>query len=101
MKLSIGTLTAVAAVSLAFLAAPALADQVAYHADLTAAQETPPPLIVRQIGTAAAAASHTGILLEIMHLPLPGLNPRLTCRNPQPACPWQRERRACASRPNG
>jgi len=55
MKLSIGTLTAVAAVSLAFLAAPALADQVAYHADLTAAQETPP---ADSAGTGSLDASY-------------------------------------------
>ena len=42
MKLSLGPLTAAAALSLVMLAAPAFADQVAYHADLTAAQETPP-----------------------------------------------------------
>jgi hypothetical protein len=42
MRLSLGPLTAAAALSLAMLTAPAFADQVAYHADLTAAQETPP-----------------------------------------------------------
>ena len=42
MKLSLGPLTAAAALSFALLAAPAFADEVAYHADLAAAQETPP-----------------------------------------------------------
>ena len=42
MQFSLTTLTAAAALSMALMVGPALADQVAYHADLTAAQETPP-----------------------------------------------------------
>jgi hypothetical protein len=42
MRFSFETLAAAGAISLAVLVAPAFADEVKYHADLTAAAETPP-----------------------------------------------------------
>lgn len=42
MQFSFQTLAAAALLSGALIAAPAFADEVAYHADLTAAAETPP-----------------------------------------------------------
>ena len=42
MQFSLTTLAGATALSVALMTAPVFADQVAYHADLTAAQETPP-----------------------------------------------------------
>ena len=55
MRVSIRTFTAALAFSTALLVAPTWADEVKYHADLTAAQETPPTV---SAGTGALDASY-------------------------------------------